>query len=77
MEKHIDSAKKDRADLILWSLHWGHEFEMYPTFHMMQIARELISKGVDVIMGHHPHVLHPFEIVDVNAERPCPAGKPA
>ncbi len=70
MEKHIDSAKKDRADLILWSLHWGHEFEMYPTFHMMQIARELISKGVDVIMGHHPHVLHPFEIVDVNAERP-------
>jgi poly-gamma-glutamate capsule biosynthesis protein CapA/YwtB (metallophosphatase superfamily) len=25
---------------------------------------------VDVIMGHHPHVLQPFEIIDVNADRP-------
>jgi hypothetical protein len=70
IEKHIDGAKKKRADLIICSLHWGHEFEMYPTFNMMKIARELISRGVDVIMGHHPHVLQPFEIIDVNADRP-------
>ena len=70
IEKHISSAKENKADLIICSLHWGHEFEMYPTFHMMKLARELISKGVDVIMGHHPHVLQPFEIVDVNADRP-------
>lgn len=70
IENHVRRAKQDGADLIVCSLHWGHEFEMYPTFHMMKIARELISRGVDVIMGHHPHVLHPFEIVDVNADRP-------
>jgi poly-gamma-glutamate capsule biosynthesis protein CapA/YwtB (metallophosphatase superfamily) len=68
--EHVRRAKEDGAALIICSLHWGYEFEMYPTFHMMNIARHLISLGVDVIMGHHPHVLQPFEIIDVNAEKP-------
>jgi poly-gamma-glutamate capsule biosynthesis protein CapA/YwtB (metallophosphatase superfamily) len=67
---HVRRAREDGADLVICSLHWGYEFEMYPTFHMMNIARSLISIGVDVIMGHHPHVLQPFEIIDVNADRP-------
>jgi poly-gamma-glutamate capsule biosynthesis protein CapA/YwtB (metallophosphatase superfamily) len=66
--EHIHRAREDGADLVICSLHWGYEFEMYPTFHMMSLARRLISLGVDVVMGHHPHVLQPFEIIDVNAE---------
>ena len=69
VREHIRRARLERAQLIICSLHWGHEFEMYPTYHMMKVARHLVSLGVDVIMGHHPHVLQPFEIVDVNADR--------
>jgi poly-gamma-glutamate capsule biosynthesis protein CapA/YwtB (metallophosphatase superfamily) len=70
VEEHIKTARSEGADLIICSLHWGYEFEMYPTYRMMKVARELIARGVDVIMGHHPHVLQPFELIDVNADRP-------
>jgi poly-gamma-glutamate synthesis protein (capsule biosynthesis protein) len=70
VKEHIRKAREERVDLVICSLHWGHEFEMYPTYHMMKVARDLISLGVDVIMGHHPHVLQPFEIIEVNADRP-------
>jgi poly-gamma-glutamate synthesis protein (capsule biosynthesis protein) len=70
VQEHIRSARRERAQLIVCSLHWGYEFEMYPTYHMMKVARHLVSLGVDVIMGHHPHVLQPFEIIDVNADSP-------
>jgi len=70
VREHIRKARLERAQLIICSLHWGHEFELYPTYHMMKVARHLVSLGVDVIMGHHPHVLQPFEVIDVNADRP-------
>jgi poly-gamma-glutamate synthesis protein (capsule biosynthesis protein) len=70
VEDQIHRMHAEKVDLIVCSLHWGHEFETYPTYHMMTAARHLISLGVDVIMGHHPHVLQPFEIIDVNADRP-------
>jgi poly-gamma-glutamate capsule biosynthesis protein CapA/YwtB (metallophosphatase superfamily) len=70
VREHIRRARLERAQLVICSLHWGHEFELYPTYHMMKVARHLISLGVDVIMGHHPHVLQPFEVIDVNADRP-------
>jgi poly-gamma-glutamate synthesis protein (capsule biosynthesis protein) len=70
VEEHVRQARAEQAELIVCSLHWGHEFEMYPTRHMMTIARQLVARGVDVIMGHHPHVVQPFEIIEVNADRP-------
>jgi poly-gamma-glutamate synthesis protein (capsule biosynthesis protein) len=70
VEEHVRRARRERAQLIICSLHWGHEFELYPTHHMLKVARHLVYLGVDVIMGHHPHVLQPFEIIDVNADRP-------
>jgi len=74
IREHIRKARLERAQLIICSLHWGYEFELYPTYHMMKVARHLISLGVDVIMGHHPHVLQPFEVIDVNADRPVDFG---
>ena len=70
VREHIRRARLKGAQLIICSLHWGHEFELHPTSHMMNVARHLVSLGVDVIMGHHPHVLQPFEVIDVNADRP-------
>jgi poly-gamma-glutamate capsule biosynthesis protein CapA/YwtB (metallophosphatase superfamily) len=70
VREHIRKARREGAQLIICSLHWGYEFELYPTYHQMMVARHLVSLGVDVIMGHHPHVLQPFEVIDVNADRP-------
>jgi poly-gamma-glutamate capsule biosynthesis protein CapA/YwtB (metallophosphatase superfamily) len=70
VEEHVRQARAEQAEFIICSLHWGHEFEMFPTCHMMTVARQLVARGVDVIMGHHPHVVQPFEIIEVNADRP-------
>jgi len=57
---------RDGVDLRVVSVHWGHEFEYYPTPETMQLARELVRAGADVVMGHHPHVEQPFEVCFVD-----------
>ena len=47
-------------------LHWGFEYELYPTPRQMQVAREIVRAGADVIVGSHPHVQQPAEVCFVN-----------
>lgn len=49
------------VDSIVLSLHWGNEFIHQPSRQQQIMGRRLIRSGVDVIMGHHPHVLQPLE----------------
>jgi poly-gamma-glutamate synthesis protein (capsule biosynthesis protein) len=57
---------RDGVDFKLVSLHWGHEYEFYPTPVQMQLARSVIGLGADVIIGAHPHVQQPNEVCFVN-----------
>lgn len=59
--RQIDLAKKRGADLIIASLHWGLEFEYYPPERIVERGHDLMDKGIDVIIGHHPHILNPSE----------------
>jgi poly-gamma-glutamate synthesis protein (capsule biosynthesis protein) len=54
------------VDLRIVSLHWGHEFEFYPTPDLMQVGRAIIQAGADVIFGTHPHVVQPLEVCFLN-----------
>jgi len=53
---------KEFADLVFVSLHWG--FEDQPCVHprQIEIAHQLIDRGADCIIGHHPHVPHGIEV---------------
>lgn len=55
------SMVRERADRVVLSLHWGNEFIRQPSKDQQISARRLIDGGVDVIIGHHPHVLQPIE----------------
>lgn len=59
--RHIQKAKEKGADIIIATIHWGWEFEMYPHKKTVDIAHQLIEAGVDVILGGHPHVAEPME----------------
>lgn len=48
---------KEEADLVIVILHWGLEEYRYPAPVQVCLAGKLIDAGVDVIVGHHPHVL--------------------
>ena len=56
------------AGFVVVSLHWGEEFALRPTTTQRRQAEELLSRPeIDLIAGHHPHVLQSVEYV---------AGKP-
>ena len=57
----LEAIKKRSTDYILYSLHWGNEYVTFPSPSQVDLAHELIDKGVNVIIGHHPHVVQPVE----------------
>ncbi len=58
------AARAAGADLVVLSVHWGVEYATAPDPADRALAREVVEGGVDVILGHHPHVLQPIEVVD-------------
>lgn len=55
---------KDRVDIILVAMHWGSEYQDYPSEEQKQIAEYLSSLGVTIVIGNHPHVIEPIEKID-------------
>lgn len=55
---------KAKSDLLIVSLHWGVEYAGEPTPLQREQAQQLANAGVDVLWGHHPHVLQPAEWVE-------------
>jgi hypothetical protein len=54
-------ARKAGADLVLVALHWGIEYQHQPTLDQQRLARRLLmSPDVDLVYGHHAHVVQPF-----------------
>lgn len=53
----------DKQDQDLWvvSIHWGEEYRMLPSEIQRRVAQALCDRGVDVVLGHHPHVVQPIE----------------
>jgi len=61
LKKQIDDCKNRGCDFIIASIHWGYEFEFFPRVKQIEAAHTLIEEGVDLILGHHPHVIQPLE----------------
>lgn len=66
VKKALADMAAEGVDFKIVSLHWGFEFEFYPSPKTMQVGREIVAAGADVIMGSHPHVLQPSEVCYVN-----------
>jgi poly-gamma-glutamate synthesis protein (capsule biosynthesis protein) len=58
----LDGMARESIDFRIVSLHWGFEYEMYPTQKMMRLAREVVAAGADLIIGTHPLVPQPGEV---------------
>lgn len=52
---------RDNCDVLIVSMHWGVEYTTSQTEEQKELAKTLNSLGVDVIIGHHPHVIEPVE----------------
>ena len=60
--KQIDSFFESYPGTkLICIFHWDYEFEIYPQPSHTQLAFKLIDKGVEAIIGHHPHIVQGFE----------------
>jgi len=53
----IEKAKLKKPDILVLFLHWGTEYDTVPSPEQTALADYFFSKGVDLIIGSHPHVL--------------------
>lgn len=60
-----DIAKvRDKVDIVMVSMHYGTEYTHTPTLEQTEIANYLASLDVDIVIGHHPHVIQPITYID-------------
>lgn len=55
---------RDKVDVVMVSMHYGSEYTHDPTLEETEIASYLASLDVDVVIGHHPHVIQPITYID-------------
>jgi poly-gamma-glutamate capsule biosynthesis protein CapA/YwtB (metallophosphatase superfamily) len=53
---------KERYDILIASVHAGREYDRKQEKTKVQAFRLLADLGVDVVLGHHPHVVQDVEI---------------
>lgn len=62
IEKDIARARELGADWVIALPHFGNEYQRTPSAEQRELVEFLLSQGVDIILGNHPHVLQPIEI---------------
>ncbi len=68
---HIKLAKKNGANYIISSHHWCIDLEYYPPVRIVKRTHDLLESGIDLIIGHHPHVINPIEHYKTKDNRNC------
>lgn len=55
-------AREAGAEIVIASLHWGTEYQVEPDISQLDLAEQLLAAPeIDLIIGHHVHVVQPFE----------------
>lgn len=63
IRKDIRLAKADSEAVIVF-VHWGTEYSNKPDEDQIKWAGIFADEGVDVVVGTHPHVLQPVEVIE-------------
>ena len=62
----LRAAEAEKPDLTIAMLHWGSEYNEEISKSQQDVANLMLSEGVDVIIGSHPHLVHQ---IDFNEEK--------
>ena len=58
------SAREAGAEVVVASIHWGTEYRTAPNDQQLEVAAAIAASGeVDIIIGHHAHVVQPVETI--------------
>ena len=57
----LKAAAAEKPDITIAMLHWGSEFNDVLSESQQDIAALMLKRGVDVIIGNHPHMVQKIE----------------
>lgn len=61
LEKQVKEMREQGVDFIVANYHWGDMRVYKPNEQQKRMAHFAIDHGVDLVIGHHPHVLQGME----------------
>ncbi|MFF9220227.1 CapA family protein [Streptomyces viridosporus] len=65
IKKAETRARDQGAEVVILSVHWGLEHYNEPSVPQLQLAQRLTEEtGVDLVIGHHAHVVQPIQKVN-------------
>ena len=59
----IEDMRADGAEAIVLYIHWGEEYQLKQNKQQEAMAQAACDLGVDVIVGGHPHVIQPIDLL--------------
>lgn len=63
IRQDLKTAVNRGAQFIVMNIHWGSEYQRKENSEQDKLAQWLADAGVDAIIGMHPHVVQPMEIL--------------
>ncbi len=62
-DKLVDAVKAalPLGDVLIVQFHWGIEYVRCPEDWQIDLARAAIRAGASLVVGHHPHIVQPYE----------------
>jgi poly-gamma-glutamate synthesis protein (capsule biosynthesis protein) len=65
IKKDEGRARDKGAEVVILSIHWGAEYYNEPGVAQMRLAQRLSEEtGIDLVIGHHSHVVQPIQNVN-------------
>lgn len=72
LQGYLDEMKTAGAEATVVYLHWGEEYKWKtgegPNANQTAMAQKLCDMGVDVIVGGHPHVVQPVDLLQSSTD---------
>lgn len=53
-----------KVDFLIVGVHWGEEYKDKANSNQRKWARQMVSHGADIVVGHHPHWVQDFECLN-------------
>lgn len=63
LEQQIAAMESAGAEAVMLFIHWGDEYQTKQNKTQSAMAQRICDLGVDVIVGGHPHVLQPVDLL--------------
>lgn len=63
IRENIAALREQGADAVILFMHWGTEYQLKQNKTQSAIAQKLCDLGIDVIIGGHPHVVQPVDLL--------------